>query len=711
MPHAVPSPPPPSRERPAAWRRTLLWAALVALLGVALGLLIVLTWRGEQARLQDETERLAVAAASDLRQRFGRHVAAVQALDWDAEGGAALLLRRRDEAQALMRERRELLRLERRDGALRLRTVQASPLHGALFASAPEGPSAPGLRPRAAFELELQLACASARRLAQPRWSRSYFVPQAGGLGVEVIDLCVPQFGPAGVAEPGYLVATFSLAGVLDEALDPAVLRHHEASLVEGDGTRLVRAGAGRGAGAHLAERLVDLPGLGLVLRLDSVLATPAWLGSLPTTLVLALSLALAGVVALLVHDVRRRARAERRLASELALRRAMEDSLLTGLRARDPEGRITYVNPAFCTMVGFAAEELIGQALPPYWPPEQRSLYAERWAERLAGQLPPREGFETIFMRADGERFPVMVFEAPLVDAAGRPAGWMSAVLDVSAQRRAEELARQQQEKLQTAARLASVGEIATLLSHELNQPLAAIASYATGSLNLLDGVPPADDGLGRTAPPAAPEEGLGASLPMIREALERIAAQARRAGRVIQGVHDVVRRREQPREAIAVDQLFEAVLPLIRLQARKSGTEVQLDLPRPPPQVVCDRTMVEQVLLNLSRNAVQAMDGPTPPEQRRLRLRARIEGRQLRVEVIDRGPGIDAETSARLFTPFFTTKHEGLGLGLNFCRSVVEQHGGTLRHGDAPDRPPAARPGLRGSCFSFTLPLASAA
>lgn len=690
--------------RPRAWRRALPWVVLVALLGIAQTLLIVLSLEAESTRLQEESDRTAVAVAADLRLRFGRHQQALQGLSW-AESPAA------DAASAaargLLRERRDMLRIELRDAQLELRLTLESPFRGPLFAPAGGERMSEGLLPRAQLDLELQLACTSARRLMLPRWSRSYFVPQPGGLGLEVVDLCMPLIGPQDAG--GYVVATVALGLAIEEAVPPAILRSHELALVEGDGTRLVRVGGPRGAGVYLAERLLDLPGLGLALRVDTDRRGPPLIPNLSTGLVVGLSLALAAVVALLVRDVRRRAAAEQRLAEELALRRAMEDSLVTGLRARDLLGRITYVNPAFCAMVGFPPHELVGQLHPPYWPPEQRALYEARWSERLTGQLPPREGFETLFMRADGERFPVLVFEAPLVDAQGRQAGWMSAVLDVSAQRRAEELARQQQDKLQTAARLATVGEIATLLSHELNQPLAAIASYATGSLNLLGGPPPAE-------PPATPQAGAeppdAPTFAMIREAVQRIAEQAERAGRVIKGVHDVVRRREQPREALPAALLFEAVLPLVQLQARRSGTRVALDLPRSRPEVRCDRTMIEQVLLNLTRNAVHAMEAATPPEQRKLTLRVREEAATVRFEVVDRGPGIPDEVAAQLFTPFFTTKAEGMGLGLNFCRTVIEQHGGTLRHAPAPvaGAGPRAAPGLRGSCFSFTLPRVAA-
>ncbi len=285
-------------------------------------------------------------------------------------------------------------------------------------------------------------------------------------------------------------------------------------------------------------------------------------------------------------------------------------------------------------------------------------------------------------------EPFPVMIYEAPLLDRDGGHAGWMSAVLDVSAERRMEELSRQQQERLQATARLATVGEMASLLSHELNQPLAAIASYATGSLNLMaDPEPPAD------------------TLGLLRQATERIAEQAERAGRIIKSVHGFVRRREQSREALAADLLIDAVLPLIRLQARKSGARIEVDCPKPAPRVLADRTMVEQVLLNLARNGIQAMETATPLAQRVLTLRVRQHHtRWVEMAVVDAGPGIPPEVAKSVFTPFFTTREEGMGLGLSLCRTVIEQHGGALDFGPATQ---AGQLQAGGTEFRFTLPV----
>jgi two-component system sensor histidine kinase DctS len=651
-------------------RRAVLWAALVLLLVVAQTLLVALTLRYEASRAQDDAEAVAADAATGVKRELMHVMQALQLLQWsrppldDWRIGAVELLRRQ----------RQIQRIERRDARLAVVDAVDTPLGDPLFRQ----------MPRRDLEFETDVACNAARRTSAPAFSGSYFVPVAAGNGFEVIDLCVPV-KDAG-SDAGFLVATLALNQLLDGVLEPARALKHELSFVEGDGTRLARAGLVRGAGVYRAERLVDLPGLALQLRADGAGGRPSLIPNLATALVLGLSIALFAVVLLLARDVRRRARAESALAEALAFRKAMEDSLSTGLRARDLDGRISYVNPAFCAMVDFSAEELQAAAQPPYWPPEHAPMYAERQRARLAGagRGDAREGFETVFMRKDGERFPVMIFEAPLVDGQGRHTGWMSAVLDISAQRRIEEISRQQQDRLQAAARLATVGEMASLMSHELNQPLAAIASYASGSLNLIDEDPPA---------PAVVDR------PLLRQALERIAEQAERAGRIIKSVHHLVRRREQQRETIGADQLIDAVLPLVRLQARKSGTRVDVDIPRRAPRVTCDRTMVEQVLLNLTRNGIQAMEIDTPLAERALTLRVRqTHAGWVTFHVVDAGPGISAEVGARLFTPFYTTRIEGMGLGLSLCRSVLEQHGGALDFGPGPDG--------RGAEFRFTLP-----
>ena len=673
--------------------RALLWAALVALLLVAQTLLVVLTLRHEAAQAQERSDDVAAVALGEIRRHGQLMLQNLQGLQARSKGGPDWV----EQADAVMRSQREIGRIEWRDRQFQIVQALDSPLHESLYSRFP----------RADALQEAELACVTARRSMSPAFGRSQYVPMPGGVGAEVMDVCVPVQQAGQLV--GYTVASAVLPLLLAELKIAEAGRSHELSFIEADGTRLARSGAVRGGGVFVTDRLVDLPGAALQVRADAVQRAPGLIPNLATALVLGLSIGLFVLVMLLVRDGRRRARAEARLAEALAFRKAMENSLLTGLRARDLQGRIVYVNPAFCAMVGFSAHELLQADSPPYWPPEQAGEYRLRQAARLAppgvgAPAPPadqpavttQEGYETVFMRRNGERFPVMIYEAPLVDGVGKHTGWMSAVLDLSAQRRAEDLSRQQQERLQATARLASVGEMASLLSHELNQPLSAIASYATGSLNLM----------------AEPDD---QTLTLMQQAMTRIAEQAERAGRVIKSVHDFVRRRHQAHEVIATDLLIESVLPLVRLQARKCGARVELDLLQPAPRVRVDRTMVEQVLLNLARNGLQAMEADTPLADRVLTLRVRMapagQDRWVVFSVTDAGPGIAADVAPRLFTPFYTTKAEGMGLGLSLCRTVVEQHGGAMDFevlapvaGRAPGGP-QGRPA--GTEFRFTLPL----
>ena len=662
-----------------AWRRWSLWALLAALVASILVTLVWLAGRYEASQVQERLDRDAADALADLRQRLGANLRDLGALPAEPEAPAQW----EGAGRELLARQRELVRLQWRDAGMAPAATLHSPWHSAM----------PQLTEPGATHSEAALACTNARRLMAASYSSSYYQPLPGGTGMEMMELCIPLVQAGRVR--GYVVATYSLQILLADVVGPLLGRSQEVSFTEADGTRLAVVGAQRrGSRVFTARQLIDLPGTTLVLRLDGWHAAPSLFPNVLTALVTAMSIALVSVLAVLLRDTRRRLRAERDLAEALALRKAMEDSLVTGLRARDLRGRVTYVNPAFCAMVGLPASEIVGRGAPlPYWPPEHAEEYTARQQRRLASRAsPPAAGYESVFLRSDGTRFPVMIYEAPLINAQGLHTGWMGSILDVSEQRRAEELSRTTHERLQATARLATVGEMASLLSHELNQPLVAIASYATGSLNLL------------TPSPA------DAQWAEIRLALERIAAQAERAGRVIKSVHDFVRRRPHARAAVEVGVLFDAVLPIIRLQAQKLGVQVRLEIDPDLPPALCDATMVEQVLLNLTRNAMQAMDGTAPSRQGAdappvLELRARRASRGsspawLELSVADNGSGIDADVAERLFTPFYTTRAEGMGLGLSLCRTVVEQHGGHLWW--APRQP-------RGTVFAFTLPCAS--
>ncbi|MBS0452959.1 MAG: PAS domain S-box protein [Proteobacteria bacterium] len=668
----------------SAWQRWFLWVLLAALVLALVGTVVWLAGRHEVQQVQEQLDRDTLDAVADLRGGLQRNAQSLRALNV----GPQNLAQWEERAGELLRGHREWVRLEWRDAAMRVVASADTPYRAPAFERAARN---------SVEQSDVTMSCASARKLSSAAYSPSHFVALSEGGGLEVVEMCLE------LDKGGYLVAAYSLRDTLIELVTPSLRRGQEVALVEVDGTRLAAVGAQRRSGTRVFSSLqpVDLPGLAMMMRIDGWRAEPDLFPNVLTGLVTFISIALVSVLVLLARDTKRRIKAERGLADSLAFRKAMEDSVITGLRARDLQGRITYVNPAFCKMVGFSAEELAGSDITnaPYWPTELAPEYRQRQAERLAGgDTPPPEGFESIFMRKDGHRFPVMIFEAPLINAQKVQTGWMSAFVDMSEQRRAEELSRATQERLQASARLATVGEMASLLSHELTQPLAAISSYANGSLNLLEqGEGPHD---------ATRDVQARGDLQM---ALARIAEQASRAGRVIRSVHDFVRRRERTRESAPAHELFEAVLPLVQLQARKLGVRIDLDIEPALPPVQCDRTLVEQVLLNLARNGMQSMDTPQVT-QRVLYLRAaRAPGskivsaearRWVEFSVADLGLGIDPEVAERLFTPFFTTRIDGMGLGLSLCRTVVEQHGGVLAY--EPYRP-------HGTIFRFTLPAAS--
>ena len=261
----------------------------------------------------------------------------------------------------------------------------------------------------------------------------------------------------------------------------------------------------------------------------------------------------------------------------------------------------------------------------------------------------------------------------------------------DITESKRAEQLARKQAEQLERTARLIAVGEMASTLAHELNQPLGAIANYNNGCIRLLR--------QWSGAPGAAPAEGPSGFDPReLLELMEKCSTQALRAGDVVRRIREFVRRRpptlhpENPR-ALVMGALgaAEGEMVDVRLQA-------VTELPAALPDVAADRVMVTRVMVNLVRNAWEAMQA-LEEDERRLAVRAREHDTEVEFEFADRGPGVAAEVERQLFQPFVTTKAEGMGLGLAICRSIVEYHRGELWFTRNPEG---------GTTFHFTLPVA---
>lgn len=241
----------------------------------------------------------------------------------------------------------------------------------------------------------------------------------------------------------------------------------------------------------------------------------------------------------------------------------------------------------------------------------------------------------------------------------------------------RADERARRQSAELAHVARLATMGEMASGLAHELNQPLCAIVNYTEACLQLLDG---------KSAPPE------------LRQAIAEVAKQSERAGEVIRRLREFVRRREPRRVDVEVNAAVREVLGLMSTELRQHEVKVKLHLGQRLPPVLADPIQIQQVLVNLVRNAVDAM-AETGRERRSLRIRTCRRGSFLELRVQDAGRGISAEAGERVFDSFFTTKPHGLGMGLSISRTIIELHEGRIWATPNPSV---------GVTFHITLPLA---
>lgn len=514
-----------------------------------------------------------------------------------------------------------------------------------------------------------------ASALARPAYSPTYAIV----LGDAQFEVHIPQFNNGHYA--GMIVGIYSVRRILDELVPWWLAERYRISIADDSGVLGSKSMVTAVNSQMLYQIPFDPPGHGLILRAEAYEPKTSLARSLLISTVAGMAMTMLWSLWALRRHMKLRLAAEQALQKEYAFRTAMEDSMATGLLARDLNGRILYANPAFCHMVGFSASEIVGQTAPmPFWDPDSLNLDEPQSVEpRVVASSPP--GYESRLRHRDGQAVHTMVHTAPLIDGDGTHFGWLSSVLDITEAKKLEDHARQQEEKLQFTARLVAMGEMASSLAHELNQPLAAISSYSTGCLNRIE------QGDIQQADLAA--------------ALQKIGRQAQRAGAVIRRIYEFVRRSEPRQASCDLGEIIVDAAALFEGEARKRGVDIQLAIEAHLPRIMGDRVLLEQVLVNLIRNGIESMLG-LQEQLRVLQITANksAEGsdQHLCLAISDRGCGIADNDLSKIFLPFFTTKPEGMGMGLNICRSIIESHHGRLWHETNPGG---------GSIFKLTLPV----
>jgi PAS domain S-box-containing protein len=360
-------------------------------------------------------------------------------------------------------------------------------------------------------------------------------------------------------------------------------------------------------------------------------------------------------IAALLVQFLRRR-RAERALKESEERWRSVFETSAAGVAVLDKDARFLATNLAFQAMLGFSDQELRTVSLVDLGFPDDRDAL-----RRLGDELRayPRHDAVTQFRRRDGSAMWSHIYFSSILDDDSRPRLIIATALDITDHKAAEEAARTAQSELAKVARLTAMGEMSASIAHEINQPLAAIVANGNAGLRWLAN--------------AAPD------LDEVRATLKRIVSDGHRAGKVISGVRTLFKKNVQARGPIDLNDLVGEVLSLVRGELESRHVIVETEFGQ-LPAVNADRAQLQQVILNLITNALDAMSA-TSDRRRVLQLRSeRCEPGKIMVTVHDSGPGIEKKNIHRIFEPFFTTKSNGTGMGLSICRSVVESHGGQL-------------------------------
>lgn len=364
-------------------------------------------------------------------------------------------------------------------------------------------------------------------------------------------------------------------------------------------------------------------------------------------------------------------------LGQERSFLRRMIDTIPGLIFVKDREGRYTLANTPVAELYGVPVEQVTGRTDAELLPQPQELDRFRNDDIAVMDSRTERVIAEEAVTDADGRTRWYRTHKVPIIGPDGSCDQVLGSSIDITARKKAESELEQQRKELVHLSRVSMVSNLSGSLTHELNQPLAAILSNAQAALRFL----------AREKP----------DLDELRRILEDIVEDDRRAGDVIRSLRVMLRRSEVRRDAFDLNALVREVIQLVRGDLLNLGLEVSLDLVPGLPVVHADRVQLQQVLLNLVINACEAM-ADTEPHHRHMSVStARIDARNLKIVVSDRGPGIDANDLERVFEPFYTTKPQGLGLGLSMCRRIVAAHGGSLQ---------ASHQAGGGASFTVVLP-----
>jgi len=361
---------------------------------------------------------------------------------------------------------------------------------------------------------------------------------------------------------------------------------------------------------------------------------------------------------------------------------KALLDAAVDAIIVIDHEGHIETFNAAAEVIFGFNAQEVLGKNVSLLMPEPYKSehdSYLDNYLQTGDAKI-IGIGREVQGKRQSGSVFPIglSVGEIP-TDAQPK---FVGIIQDITERKRSEEEIHHIRERLSQFGRLSTLGEMAAGLAHELNQPLTAIATYTQACQRLIESGRSDDDEILAT--------------------LKKCDAQAQRAGDVIRRLRRFVQKRELGRQEVSCDELIHDLAALAEVDARNNGISLTIDVAEGLPRIMVDAVQIQQVILNLIRNGIDAMLNMDRNEDGISVSVTKFENDQIKITVTDHGSGITEEAENKIFQPFFTTKSSGLGLGLAICQSIIASHGGVLSF---------TKNLSGGTTFHFTLPVISEA